>query len=256
MSLAGDLTDLHFRRQTAISTSTEQVVARIFRDLFDPKDVNGSWAKIEPLLTALVQARHQVSAGVAANYLTAFRSALLVPGRYVPTVEGLLVADDVVPWLKAAPAEAWARIDAGEADILGATLRKAQGSVTRMVLDGGRATVLSNVEADGGCIGWARQARSGCCAFCAMLASRGAVYKTRDRAATKGFVGASESAEDRKYHAHCDCQAVPIYSTGQALPPNSGEFKDLWAQSTRGYRAGDKLNAFRRAFEGRALPGE
>lgn len=45
------------------------------------------------------------------------------------------------------------------------------------------------------------------CMFCAMLASRGAVYLSEE----------SAGAGAHDYHDHCDCTAVAIYS-GQALP--------------------------------------
>jgi hypothetical protein len=61
---------------------------------------------------------------------------------------------------------------------------------------------------------WARvvhPSKNGPCGFCAMLASRGPVYKT------------SESAGVRvdRYHVHCKCEAVPVYTSrewpGKAL---------------------------------------
>ena len=53
---------------------------------------------------------------------------------------------------------------------------------------------------------WARvvhPSKNGPCGFCAMLASRGPVYKT------------SESAGVRvdRYHVHCKCEAVPVYTS-------------------------------------------
>lgn len=45
---------------------------------------------------------------------------------------------------------------------------------------------------------WARSPSSGACDFCMMLATRGAVYLSRDRAAGKGG-----------YHTHCRCLPVP-----------------------------------------------
>src|SRR5699024_12870002 len=45
------------------------------------------------------------------------------------------------------------------------------------------------------------------CAWCFMLASRGPVYKS---AKTAGAAG--------QYHAQCDCQPVPSWHRGMALP--------------------------------------
>lgn len=250
MSTSGRLTVAHYRTQAAIADATERTVAAMFRSVFDPKDIVGSWRRLEPLLVALVQQRHQVSAGVAANYVAAFRSSMGVAGRYVPVLDGLMAADDIVPWLRAAgPTTAFNLLDTG-ADVTAGTLTKVSGSVSRMILDGGRNTNLLNVERDTAAIGYARQARAGCCAFCAMLASRGTVYKDESIALRGGFRGPTVP-EEQRYHHHCKCQAVPIYSRDQALPPNSEEFRRLWYKATPGYYGADKLYAFRRAFEGR-----
>lgn len=250
MSTSERLTVAHYRTQSTIADATERTVQAMFRRVFDPKDIAASWRRLEPLLVALVQQRHQVSAGVAANYVTAFRSSLGVAGRYVPVIDGLMAADDIVPWLRAAgPTTAFNLLDTG-ADVAPGTLTKVTGSVTRMVLDGGRNTSILNVERDTACVGYARQARAGCCAFCAMLAGRGAVYKDESIALRGGFKGPTVPDEQR-YHHNCKCQPYPIYSRAQALPPNSDQFRETWKEATRGYRGKDALNAFRRVHEGR-----
>lgn len=227
-------------QQSGLAAATEQVVARLWRDLFDPKDPNGSWRQVEPLLVALVRQRQQVSAAVASNFVAAFRNSLNVSGRYIPTPAAPLVADDIVPWLRAAaPAEAVKLLNSGATDISTATLDKVNGSVIRMVLDGGRSTITTTADRDPRCIGYERHASAACCAFCAMLTGR--VYRN-----------AESAGEGRKWHLKCHCAAVPVYSRDQPPPPNSAHFGDLWATSTRGLRGNDARIAFRQAIEGRA----
>lgn len=242
----------HYRTQSTIADATEAVVRRMFAAVFDPKDIAGSWRRLEPLLVALVQQRHQVSAGVASNFVAAYRASLGVSGRFVPTVDDLLPADDIVPWLRAAPAEAFTALDAGQ-NITKAAIDQATGAVTRMTLDGGRNTTLLNTERDPRCIGWRRAARGTCCAFCAMLAGRAQFYSSKQLALRGGYTGA-EAPEEQRYHHNCKCTAVPVYTADQPLPPNGEKFQQLWRESTKGTKGAESRKAFRRAHEGRTAP--
>lgn len=115
------------------------------------------------------------------------------------------------------------------------------GSVGRMVLRGGNDTLVASVDLDGTAVGWARVTSGSPCAFCAMLASRGPVFKT-DRGAR--FVA----------HDHDSCTVEPHYD-GAEWPGRAREFRAQWRQAQRQAReageldrgtANDALNAFRR----------
>lgn len=100
-------------------------------------------------------------------------------------------------------------------------------------------------------VAWAR-ALTGAenCAFCVMLASRGAVYKSKGTASRREF-------DNRKYHDNCDCVAVPVY-TSAAWPgkDDADELYRLWLTSTKGYRQLDAINALRRELERKKKAGE
>ena len=89
------------------------------------------------------------------------------------------------------------------------------------------------------------------CAFCVMLASRGAVYKSKATA---------ERTEDnpfQKYHDNCDCVAVPVY-TSKAWP-GKDEAENLykfWLQATDGFKQRDAINALRRELYRKKQAGE
>ncbi|MBQ1165270.1 hypothetical protein KBZ21_45600, partial [Streptomyces sp. A73] len=59
--------------------------------------------------------------------------------------------------------------------------KKAEAVAQKLVADQGRGTVREAVRRDRQATGWARTAALGACAFCKMLAVRGAVYE-RDTA--------------------------------------------------------------------------
>lgn len=81
-------------------------------------------------------------------------------------------------------------------------LARLQGTLQRAVFDGARDTTLLNVQATGS--GWARYASANACAFCRLLATRGAAYRSENTAATK-------------VHDHCSC--IPIEDRDNSYEP-------------------------------------
>ncbi len=114
---------------------------------------------------------------------------------------------------------------------------KAAGAAQKIVADVGREAVLTAVKEDPQAIGWFRVAAPNACAFCRMLAIRGAVYQ-------------SEETADFQAHDSCSCTAAPVFQGQTWEPPaDVAEWRRLYQDSTRGER--NKLRAFRRAVEGR-----
>lgn len=129
---------------------------------------------------------------------------------------------------------------------------KLAGEVHKQGIGSGTDTINKVSNADKRVQVWARQTGPRPCAFCAMLASRGFVYKTK-KSATKsysehvkpdGFLGFSVSA----YHPNCACTAISRWeSTGENdLPELNGYLEKMWPQVTDGYSGVDALNAWRR----------
>ena len=107
------------------------------------------------------------------------------------------------------------------------------GFSQKMIANSGRDTIADTAFGDPVRVGYARVPRAGCCAFCGLLASRGAVY--RSSASAGGVVGrgvdASETAGKRggqgkgvkargsrelqaSYHDSCRCVATPVFPGG------------------------------------------
>lgn len=76
------------------------------------------------------------------------------------------------------------------------------------------------------------------CAFCAMLASRGFVYKSE---ATAGFGDTVE-----QFHVNCHCYPIVRWTKETELPALNRYFQEKWPEVTRGYSGVDALNAWRR----------
>jgi hypothetical protein len=113
----------------------------------------------------------------------------------------------------------------------------------RHALNGGRFVIDSLTRSDPAAWGYQRVTDGNPCAFCAMLASRGAVFLTAESASRTLRDGKPE-----KYHDGCNCQPEPVFRPDTALPVGAQRFADLWETSTAGLSGKAARNAFRRAY--------
>lgn len=128
----------------------------------------------------------------------------------------------------------------------GTALSTTLGTSARIALDGGRTTVEQTMHSDPRAVGYYRITDGQPCAFCALMASRGVVYKTElaaGREANKRFTGDGEF----KYHNDCGCIAAPAFSDKQPLPALSNLAARIYDDHAAGER--DQLAAFRKAWD-------
>ncbi|MFE9855598.1 hypothetical protein [Streptomyces sp. NPDC005780] len=112
--------------------------------------------------------------------------------------------------------------------------KKAEAVAQKLVADTGRGTVQEAVRQDRQATAWARAAALGACAFCKMLAVRGAVYK--------------QDTADFQAHDGCHCGVLPIFR-GQRF--ELSDKAKVWERLYREYAApysGDQLRRFRLAL--------
>lgn len=237
-ALATQLTEAHFRQQTALRAQTLRDMLRIW-PAFDTSSidaVDATWGPVEQALEALVQARARTSAGAAANYYTLFRAAEDVSGAATPRI-AVPAVDQVVTSLRVTgPYTAKHLLAMKNPKAAENTLVRLSGSVSRLVGDGGRRTISASIRADRQALGYARVTSGNPCYFCALLASRGAVYK-------------SETA-DFQAHDHDSCTSEPVYRHDAPLPGKADEFRQLYREATADAGPGEQVNAFRKAFAG------
>lgn len=129
-------------------------------------------------------------------------------------------------------------------------LRDVSGAAGRHVLDGAREVVVALTEADDRAIGWARVTDGDPCAFCAMLASRGAVFSSKSVA--ERTTRRSKRGPGEKYHDGCGCVGAPVFDPDAPLPGRGDEFAALWDTVAAGLPPREARKAFRRAVEGRS----
>ena len=189
--------------------------------------------------TLLIMSRGDMSSALAARYYQAFRMAEEIPGG--TAVE---LAARVSPEVIRRVVDGSARPGVFNALKAGKTVEQAfrngfvrvSGDLTREVLDSGRNTIIETVKRDKYAVGWARVTDGDPCAFCALLAGRGPVYK-------------SESSASFDAHGNCACGAEPTYS-GSEWPGKSREYQVLY-QEVKAANQGsgeDVMTAFRREY--------
>lgn len=130
----------------------------------------------------------------------------------------------------------WATKDLWQPNADPSSIKSLVTNVTeKNVLDTGRQTILNATKNDRRAKGWARETEPGACAFCAMLASRGAVYHY--------------NRGDFQAHNACRCFAVPVFNAFEATA-QVREWQQLYRDSTTGVRGSKAMrNAFRQAYE-------
>lgn len=101
-------------------------------------------------------------------------------------------------------------------------LSRLSGVTQRQVANGARETVEDNAAKDPAKPRFARHASANACAFCALIATRGPVYRS---AATAG--------DGRKYHDHCHCVVVPVWGQDYEPAPYVKTWQSAYAQARR-----------------------
>lgn len=167
----------------------------------DVSDPRAAVAALEAFTPELVAAYGDMAATVAADWYDQLREQAKVSGAYRA---GLA---DTVPVGQAQATARWAAgpLFAQDPDAARA-LNLLAGAVQRLVQQSGRDTLFRNAQGDPSKPRWARVPHGKTCAWCRMLASRGAVY-----------LSAKSAGRWNRWHDRCDCQPTPVWQ-GQSLP--------------------------------------
>jgi hypothetical protein len=112
------------------------------------------------------------------------------------------------------------------------------GTVDAAAMDGGREVIDRAMREDRLVKAVARGTSSDPCAFCAMLASRGFVYKNEKTA------GLGDEVE--KFHINCHCFPIVRFTRESELPELNRYFQEKWPEVTAGYYGNEARKAWRR----------
>ncbi|KOT94481.1 hypothetical protein ADK70_12425 [Streptomyces rimosus subsp. pseudoverticillatus] len=193
---------------------------------------------------ALVGQYGQASQSLAADYYEAQRIAARVTGRFTVPLLDPPPDEQVDASLRWTTKDLWPRepddpktTDAQREPLetrLEQAEKKAEAVAQKLVVDQGRDAVREAVRRDPQATAWARAAALGACAFCKLLATRGAVYK--------------QDTADFRSHDNCHCGVVPVFK-GQRfeLSDHAREWERLYREYAAPH-SGDQLARFRRAL--------
>lgn len=252
MASQAQLADRYRRQQALLSAAVARDVVTVWMSGFDPGRP-ALWRSVLGLLRPLVLSRFNASAGLARSFYREARRAAKAPGLFEPSfptpppVELIEVTAGITGpgaydrSLRSGRAPEAAKRNAGV---------QLAGSMTRIVNNGGRQTIADAVEEDPDAIGWMRTTDADPCAWCAMMASRGAVYRsaeTAGRAKNDRFVGEGLF----KWHDHCGCVATPVWDPNDRRLDRADALYEEWVRETQGHSGKDAINAWRRYWENR-----
>lgn len=228
----------HYLSQAGLILALRQALRALWADL-DPTDT-GSLLRLRARAAVLVDRFALASASLAARNYSAERRAAGIGSSFTVPLAPRPPAEQVVKSLS------WSTRNLQTATVAPGVVQQAErdmeGAAGRLVLSAGRRTTVDAVGADPKARAWAREARPDCCAFCAMLASRGAVYKSEQTA--------SLGADGQPYHDNCHCQPVPVFGQYEATA-HARQWTADWRNLKRENGGSLSLNQWRRHIEGR-----
>jgi len=201
LTQAGNLlTTAHRAQQLAVRAGSIQGLMRMW-SVVDPADLSGTINVFAEAAAILAGQGFDQSAAAAAQYYSLFRrvetgagSAVVVARR--PGIE-LLAGELRGAALKGILDARRAGRSIGDAKTNG--LVRTIGTLSKLVLAGGRQTITTAVQDDRKALGWGRVTGGDPCTFCRMLASKGPVYK-------------SERSAEFDAHDHDACTPEPLFS--------------------------------------------
>lgn len=137
--------------------------------------------------------------------------------------------------------------------------RSAANVAQRETLRGGRELVDSTSERDDRALGWMRVTDGNPCHFCALLATRGVVYKSKRAAGQRRNPGSfpagwrsADRDELKKYHPRCACEVVPVYTRDDPRVAESRRLYDEYRDVTQGKSGAAARRAWRHHIEARS----
>lgn len=239
----------HYAAQLGLSAA----LLAALRKLWPRLEPDNLAATSEPVIrgaAALVEQFSLASISLAADYYDDLR-AEHVPGRLNTPIIDATSVSEMQAMLEATTRDLLAELPSLVDEVfLAEYAAQLQGEVDAAlqvaVANSASDEIFTALEGDREAKGWARVTRPGACAFCRMLASRGAVYLTRGSANFRAHVPIDGRG------GVCKCQVEPLFGDYYEPPAHVRTDMGTWERVTEGLSGADAINEFRREVEGRA----
>lgn len=203
----------HRQAVTDLTTLAQAELVAMWRravDLASPAEVAEATRDVLPVI---VTAYSLAGATLAADFYETVRDAAGVPGAFAAELFDAVAperVDALIGWGLQPLFPTQGALDANmlaEPDP-GAALSRLSGGLQRIVANADRQTITGNVERDPADARWARHASANACAFCALMATRDATYRTEASALRVTVARNGKQALGEKYHDWCRCISV------------------------------------------------
>lgn len=214
--------------------------------LLDVHAIKATLPRFTAAIEAIVHQYGRASAAAALEFYGRQRRAAGVAGRprlkMPPAVERSVV--EAVTRSAVGPLYGQ---DAPEGRL--AAHRALVSSVQDLVLGQSRNAIIGNVSTDREAKRWARVPEPTACSFCIMLATRGAVYRSKESADFRAHTVKPDGSGGT-----CQCHVEPVFN---AYEPSARirEWSALYFHLADQFKGRDLQIAFRQAIEGRPVTG-
>lgn len=248
------LTEQHRAAQLAVRAGSLRDLVTLWRAV-DPTRLGATIETFARAAAILAGRDFERSSSLSGLYYRLFRTAEGVPGAAVASLAPRPSTEALAGELRGAALKGIITARRGGLSVPLAAERglvRVTGALTKLVLGGGRMTLVRSALADRQALGWARATSGQACAFCRMLASRGPVYK-------------SEKSADFQSHDDCACTPEVVYE-GSTGTSQASEYAEQWAAAQRAARdsgtgstgtSNNALNNYRRYLAGeQATPSQ
>lgn len=274
----------HQAAQAGLAAAVVPLVAHAWATLLDRHDLKGSTPRLVAAVQAIVRQYGRASASQGLTFYRNERRAAGIAGRPKLPMPALPTADEIGAVVErslhplygewatdivdatppASPAPTVAPGGASTPATVPAVTPRAvtpdvvqraedalASEVEKLVLDQSRLAVIGASEVDGEAKGWARVTEPGACSFCRLLATRGAVYKSKDSADFRAHTKKPDGSGGT-----CRCHAEPEFHnyepTAQARQ-DTADYRRLADEF--GHSGRDIHVAWRQHVEGRPVTG-
>lgn len=247
---ASRLTRQHQRDLHAVGRAVAAPVHNLARKA-TVADIDGWFERVLARIVASVRAGWLAARRDTDEYLRAHARA---EGRAVVPQSAVWVPERVVASARVTGPVAFKKhIAAGGSEIDARRLmaRTLPAAAQRLAYAGGRETVEATVKESDVILGWRRVTDGDPCAFCALLASRGAVFLSEKSATTvvgRRGVARGNRAVGESYHDGCGCIAEPLYEH-EDEPPSVLDLQEQWRTATAGTSGKSAIRAWRRHWD-------
>jgi hypothetical protein len=246
------LTKAHTAAQLAARAGSLSELVRLWR-VVDPTNLAGTVDTFARAAAILAGQGSDRSGVLASRYYSLFRSVEIGAPAAAVRPAARIGIDVMASEIRGATLSGIIAARRGGLTVPAAAERgfvRVMGTVGKLILNGGRRTIIGAAETDRRALGFARVTSGDPCAFCRTLAGRGPVYKT-------------EKSADFEAHGSCACSAEPVYP-GFGPSGDAAKYRAEYAAAQRAARedgtsstgtSNNSLNNYRRYLAGGATAG-